>query len=99
MKGERIMSDDLVPEEGEPEYSQLLAVLRPSPHKRVPIAASEQAQIIARVRERLELAVPASALPDTGTLTPQLHLRPTAYQRGRREPPRSSLPIWWPRLW
>ncbi|HLZ57096.1 MAG TPA: hypothetical protein VKR06_09130 [Ktedonosporobacter sp.] len=72
------MSDDLVPEEGEPEYSQLLAVLRPSPHKRVPIAASEQAQIIARVRERLELAVPASALPDTGTLTPQLPFAPNS---------------------
>ena len=54
------MRNDLVPEEGEQEYSQLLAVLRSSTQKRVPIAASEQAQIIARVRERLALAAPAS---------------------------------------
>jgi hypothetical protein len=89
MKGERIMSNDLVPEEGEQEYSQLLAVLRSSTQKRVPIAASEQAQIIARVRERLALAAPASALPDTGTLTPQLPFAPNSIPaRQARKPSR-----------
>src|SRR6266481_5772169 len=53
MRGERTMHDDLVPEEGEQAYNQLLALLRSSSQKRVPIAATEQAQIIARVRERL----------------------------------------------
>ena len=47
------MHDDLVPEEGEQAYTQLLALLRSSSQKRVPIEATEQAQIIARVRERL----------------------------------------------
>src|SRR5258707_4740176 len=53
MRGEKTMQDDLVPEEGEQAYNQLLALLRSSSQKRVPIAATEQAQIIARVRERL----------------------------------------------
>jgi len=47
------MHDDLVPEEGEQAYNQLLALLRSSSQKRVPIEATEQAQIIARVRQRL----------------------------------------------
>ena len=47
------MHDDLVPEEREQAYNQLLALLRSSSQKRVPIEATEQAQIIARVRARL----------------------------------------------
>src|SRR5258708_35516645 len=53
MRGERTMHDDLVPEEGEQAYNQLLALLRSSSQKRVPIEATDQAQIIARARERL----------------------------------------------
>src|SRR5258706_14244483 len=53
MRGERTMHDDLVPEEGEQAYNQLLTLLRSSSQKRVPIEAAEQAQIITRVRERL----------------------------------------------
>jgi len=47
------MHDDLVPEERDQAYNQLLALLRSSSQKRVPIEATEQAQIIARVWERL----------------------------------------------
>ena len=47
------MHDDLVPEEEEQAYNQLLALLRSSSQKRVPIEATEQAQIIVRVRQRL----------------------------------------------
>src|SRR5260370_35454120 len=53
MRGERTMHDELVPEEGEQAYNQLLALLRSSSQKRVPIEATGQAPIIARVRERL----------------------------------------------
>ncbi len=38
------MHDDLVPEEREQAYNQLLALLRSSSQKRVPIEATEQAQ-------------------------------------------------------
>ena len=47
------MHDDLVPEEEDQAYNQLLALLRSSSQKRVPIEATEQAQIIVRVRQRL----------------------------------------------
>src|SRR5215472_15191583 len=71
MKGEKIMNDDLVPEEGKQEYTQLLTILQSSSQRRVPIVAREQAQIIARVRERLALAMSAPSLPDVGAFTRQ----------------------------
>jgi hypothetical protein len=70
------MSDDLVPEEGEQEYRQLLAMLRSSSHRRVPIAAREQAQIVTQVRERLARATSTSTLPDVGAFTPRSQFVP-----------------------
>ncbi len=64
------MRDDLVPEEGRQEYHQLLAVLRTSPQRRVPISTGEQAQIIAQVRERLTGAMSASTFPVMGVPIP-----------------------------
>ena len=63
------MTDDLVPEEREKEYNDLLAVLRHSSQKRVPITASEQTQIMVRVQERLAQATSASSLPNEVAFT------------------------------
>lgn len=79
------MRSDLVPEEGEQAYDQLLAMLRSSSERRVPIGASDQAQIVAQVRERLTRATSASSLPDVGVLTP--HHPPVPHFPGRQARP------------
>jgi hypothetical protein len=82
MKGEAAMYDDLVPEESRQEYRPLMTALRPSPQRRETITAAEQAQIVTRVRERLEEAMSTStvanmdALPSRGQFVP----RPPARQ-------------------
>lgn len=68
------MSDDLVPEEREQEYTRLLTVLRSSSQGPAPIPAEEQGQIIARVRERLARVTSPSTPPEVGTLSRQHHL-------------------------
>lgn len=71
------MRDDLVPEEGEQAYTQLLAMLKSSSQQRVQIEAREQAQIVAAVRERFAQATPASTLPEVGAFIPQRGHSPT----------------------
>lgn len=82
------MNDDVVPEESTQEYTQLLALLRSSSPGHVPIAASEQTETIVRVRERLELAMPTSSLPDVGALTLQPQFVPHIPTRQARRPAR-----------
>ncbi len=77
------MRDDLVPEEGEQEYTRLLTVLRSASAERVPIPAEEQRQIIARVRERLTRATSPSAPAEVGTLSRQQHHYPKRKVRTR----------------
>jgi hypothetical protein len=80
------MSDDLVPEEGKQEYHQLLAVLRSSSQRSVPITAGEQTQIITRVQERLTRATSASTLPDdVGVLSPRRWFTPHTPTRQARK--------------
>jgi hypothetical protein len=82
------MHNDLVPEEQEQEYRQLLTVLRSASAGQQPITATEQAQIIARVRERLEQAMYAAPRSAVGVLAPQRPSMPhrsmgQTRQRGR----------------
>src|SRR6266568_1890707 len=82
------MSDDLLAEEQEQEDHKLLAVLQPSSHRRVPITAREQTQIIARVRERLAQATSGSSLPNVVALTEKSQFvpnTPMAHARKRTQ--------------
>ncbi len=82
------MSDDLLAEEQEQEDHKLLAVLQSSSHRRVPITAREQTQIIARVRERLAQATSASSLPNVVALTEKSQFvpnTPMAHARKRTQ--------------
>src|SRR6266446_2482240 len=65
--------DDTLPEEGEPQYEELTTLLQQAYSKPVSVTPDRQAQILARVRERLvqidqeaflngHLLVPVSAL-------------------------------------
>ena len=45
--------DDILPEEKEPQHEELITLLQRAYRKPVIVTADEQAQIIARVRERL----------------------------------------------
>jgi len=91
------MHDDLVPEEGEQAYTQLLALLRSSSQKREPIEATEQAQIIARVRERLvqkdlEASLNGNLLvPQPGMLNSSLHQAESPAGKPRRDKRRLRL--------
>ena len=91
------MHDNLVPEEGEQAYNQLLALLRSSSQKREPIEATEQAQIIARVRERLvqkdlEASLNGNLLvPQPGMLNSSLHQAESPAAKPRRDKRRLRL--------
>src|SRR6266436_739988 len=47
--------DDTLPEEGEPQYEELTTMLQQAYSKSVSVTPDRQAQILARVRERLEI--------------------------------------------
>jgi len=47
--------DDTLPEEGEPQYKELTTMLQQAYSKSVSVTPDRQAQILARVRERLEI--------------------------------------------
>ncbi len=47
--------DDTLPEEGEPQYKELTTLLQQAYSKSVSVTPDRQAQILARVRERLEI--------------------------------------------
>ena len=79
-------NNDFIPEEEEQAYQQILAALRSSPSRHVPIAAEEQAQIITRVRVRLALAKSLSLSPDASTLPSQPQFTPHPPTRQARKP-------------
>jgi hypothetical protein len=62
------MFDDLLPEEQEQAYNQLLAALRSAAHRQEPITAEEQSQIVTRVRGRLAQET-SSSLPGAAAFT------------------------------
>jgi hypothetical protein len=74
------MRNDLIPEEGEQEYTQLLTMLRSASQGRVPITSREQEQIIARVRERLASTTSSSLSTSSSTSTPDVGTFPPRYQ-------------------
>ncbi len=76
------MSNDLVPEETEQEYTQFLTILRSASKGQVPITAEEQTQIIAQVRTRLASATSTPTLPEAGVLIPQHQFVP--HSQGRQ---------------
>lgn len=82
------MSDDLVPEEGKQAYNQLLSILRSSSQRRVPIAAREQAQIVAQVQERLAQAASSTTLSEVGVFTPPREFGPRTPTRQTNKPAR-----------
>ena len=82
------MRDDRVPEEGQQAYTPLLTALRSSAHQRAPITATEQGEIIARVRDRLAEAAPvvAPAVPDVTAPPPRRLLPPSIPAQHPRTP-------------
>src|SRR6266849_8913321 len=58
------MFDDMIPEEREEQYKQLITLLRRGLREPVAISSPEQTQIIARVRERLTQADDLASRPE-----------------------------------
>jgi hypothetical protein len=79
------MTDDLIPEEREQEYNDLLAVLRNASQRRVLITASEQTQIRTRVQARLAQATSASSFPNEVAFTQKGQSVPNTPMAHRRK--------------
>ncbi len=82
------MFDDMIPEEREEQYKQLITLLRRGLREPAAISSPEQSQIIARVRERLTQADDLASRPEAMPVQQpgQTGSRPrarTSSQRGR----------------
>src|SRR5216683_2410041 len=84
--------DDMLPEEREPQYEELITLLQQAYHSPMPVGTTKQAQILSRVQARLMETDPGTSLtedmpvPANGRLTPPLS-KPEA-QTGKQRPGR-----------
>ena len=70
--------DDMLPEEREPQYEELITLLQQAYHSPIPVVTTKQAQILSRVQARLMETDPGTSLtedmplPADGRLAPPL---------------------------
>jgi hypothetical protein len=68
--------DDMLPEEREPQYEELITLLQQAYHSPMPVVTTKQAQILSRVQARLMETNPGTSLtedmpvPANGRLAP-----------------------------